>query len=170
MLGTFSFEPLFRSYFCFTIGPLNFSEIANRSSSHLPPLSLSAFLCRRRRAPPPPLRRAAGHLLLAVAFHASRPRSSPLTPPRAGLPPLLPRNPEAFAATTSPSPSPSSAPGPNPSPPGIAMCPRNALPSLVTYKRGRTPCARVHSHHRPPLTLASSSSPWHRRCTTPLPV
>ena len=36
---------------CFTVGPLNFSKIANRSSLCLPPLPL-CFLCRRRRAAP----------------------------------------------------------------------------------------------------------------------
>jgi len=35
------------------VGPLNFSDIANQSRLHLPPLCFSVSLCRRRRAPPP---------------------------------------------------------------------------------------------------------------------
>ena len=65
MLGTFSFEPKFRSYF-FPVGPLNFSEFTNKSSlSHAAPPQ-----------PPGPTPTRAGALL-----------PSPRCPGRAARPP-----------------------------------------------------------------------------------
>ena len=43
MLGTFLFEPYFRSYFSFTVRSLEFSEITKKSSRLPPPVCFSAF-------------------------------------------------------------------------------------------------------------------------------
>src|SRR6185312_13216047 len=90
MLGTFSFEPYFRSYFCFTVGPLNFSEIANRSSLCLPSLSLSACSAAGaewRRLPPREGRRPPP----AAHRHTRHPRD-PLSPFPPALDPSSPRH------------------------------------------------------------------------------
>ena len=54
MLGTISFEPYFKSYRCFTVGSLEFLEIANQSRFfHLLPACLLYSSGRRRCAAPP---------------------------------------------------------------------------------------------------------------------
>ena len=85
MLGTFSFEPYFKSYRCFTVGSLEFLEITLSPS----PTSL---LCSRRRPPtaPPP---ASWRVFPAInspraGTHASRRSSSTALLPRAGAPSL----------------------------------------------------------------------------------
>ena len=118
MLGTFSFEPQFRSYFSFTMGPLNFSDFVNQSRLHFPPLSLSASplpalsgaatAVGGRRAPPAsptaprgtsatlwthsPLRWTSSPL-------ATPPRRAPRPPPRRrrGQPVAVPRTPISCA-------------------------------------------------------------------------
>src|SRR6185312_6841507 len=104
MLGTFSFEPKFRSYFSFTVGSLNFLEFAKRPSSLLPPLSLSVSL-------PPALSGAARHRgrPQATSCFAHRPTRHPsdlLDPLPLALDLSSPRHatPTSFAAATSPSP------------------------------------------------------------------
>ena len=72
MLGTFSFEPYFKSYLYFTVWSLEISEIATQSTFLLPSLLLCSAppACRRaaHRSGPPPQRH-----LLPASFHASRP-------------------------------------------------------------------------------------------------
>ena len=70
MLGTFLFEPQFRRYFSFTVGPLEFSEITKKSSRLPPPACFSAFPVAAARG------RLGGHLLFALATHVSRPTFS----------------------------------------------------------------------------------------------
>jgi len=96
MLGTFSFEPYFKSYLGFTVWSLEFLEIANRSSfSHLQPaclLALTPTLNRvaHRSRPTPghllpakhPTRRApALHRPPSLALEASTPRHATPTSP-----------------------------------------------------------------------------------------
>src|SRR6185437_2591371 len=79
MLGTFSFEPYFKSYCLFTFRSLEISEFAKQSIFfHLrtTPLVPAASAVRR---PPAALGRLPGHLLVAVAStrHARTPRHLP---------------------------------------------------------------------------------------------
>src|SRR6185312_7951884 len=124
-----------------TVGTLNFFEIANRSSYHLPPLSLPiCFLCRRRRAAPPPLRKAGRPPPAAPPPHAAPPQPPGTTPTRAGAPaPLLSR---------------ASAPGkpPHSNPLALSPVPRPKPPE----RRHRPPerrRARAHHHPAPPRPL-----------------
>src|SRR6185312_292693 len=59
MLGTFPYELWFKSYRCFTVGSLEFLEIANLSLFPSPPPCSASrrrrHLQRRRRPPPPPV-------------------------------------------------------------------------------------------------------------------
>ena len=99
MLGTFSFEPLFRRYFCFTVGPLVFLEIINKSNSRLPPPSLPASSAAAQSGA---ARRRGG--LQATSSCSNAPRGTPATlwshsqprwtsPPLAMLPRRAPRPP-----------------------------------------------------------------------------
>ena len=97
MLGTFSFEPYFKSYRWFIVGSLEFLEIAFRSLFPFPCLSLSALSRRRCRAPP--ARRAGSPPANSNFAFASRwhPRVAPnllhRPLPRAGALSTLPRAP-----------------------------------------------------------------------------
>ena len=92
MLGTFSFEPYFKSYLCFTVGSLEISEIAKQSiffhlrPTPLPSLTAGKAALSRRSGPPP---RATSCLLASTrrtdAPH--RPHSSRWRPPRFATPP-----------------------------------------------------------------------------------
>ena len=88
MLGTFSFEPYFKSYRCFTVGSLEFLEITKRPLSPSP----TSLLCSRRRpptAPPPASWRGFPAINSPRAgTHASRRSSSTALLPRAGAPSL----------------------------------------------------------------------------------
>ena len=93
MLGTFSFEPYFKSYLYFTVWSLEILEIANRSFLPPPACLLALFFpvaavqCRRRHG------ETAGHLCFALA--PTR-RSGASPPPLASrwCPLPLPRHPE----------------------------------------------------------------------------
>ena len=88
MLGTFSFEPYFKSYRCFTVGSLEFLEFTKRPLSPSP----TSLLCSRRRpptAPPPASWRGFPAINSPRAgTHASRRSSSTALLPRAGAPSL----------------------------------------------------------------------------------
>ena len=103
MLGTFSFEPYFKSYRWFTIGSLEFLEIASRSL--FPFLQLACLLLL-----PPPLFSAdlavegqPGHLLLRAGTHASLPTFSTARCLALVLSPLCHAPTPSPAAATSPS-------------------------------------------------------------------
>ena len=101
MLGTFSFEPYFKSYPCFTVRSLKFSDITTQSTFLLPSLLLcssAAGVSPRRPplwvAPGPPLAlhwpphvawkvpAATQAAPLAWCMHATPPRTSSRLPPR----------------------------------------------------------------------------------------
>ena len=78
MLGTFSFEPYFKSYCCFIVGSLGISEIANRS--FLPPPAPSSVFPRRRCAEPSPAQWRASPPTFYFALVPTR-RAAPSPPP-----------------------------------------------------------------------------------------
>ena len=80
MLGTFSFEPYFKSYLCFTFRSLEISEIAKQPVFPFPCLP-TCLLTRRH--------------LLPASFHASRLSLPPPSFPRAGASLAVPRRPES---------------------------------------------------------------------------
>jgi len=99
MLGTFSFEPYFKSYCWFTDWSLEFLEIADRSTLLPPHASLSASLFQRRRrvAAPPTAQAGPRPPPARHGIHASRPDSTPPSFPRAGTSSPCHATPEAPA-------------------------------------------------------------------------
>ena len=77
MLGTFSFEPYFKSYPCFTFRSLEISEIAKQPVFPFPCLPTCLLTAAVQSAARPPWRAASPRHLLPASFHASS-----LEPPR----------------------------------------------------------------------------------------
>ena len=94
MLGTFSFEPYFKSYPCFTFRSLEISEIAKQPVFPFPCLPTCLLTTAVQSATRPPWRAASPRHLLPASFHASR-LSLPLPSfPRAGASLAVLRRPE----------------------------------------------------------------------------
>ena len=162
MLGTFSFEPYFKSYCYFTVRSLEILEIAFRSlspSSSLLPLFSAPPLCS---AVAGAVESQPGPLLLRASANASRCSSS--TALCLVLEPPL----QCHAAQSSPpvatSPSPWPGQGRGHRPP-LARARALQIPQLsIPFALSLAPCS--HTTERaaaPPRTLASSS---HRRAHT----
>ena len=155
MLGTFLFEPKFRSYFCFTVGPLNFSDFANQSKLHLLPLCLSASAppglsaAARRRGRP----QATSCLARRLTWH---PRE-PLDPPPLALepPPLATPPQPSSAAATSPSPWPAQRNAPDPQL-ARASAPR-APPQCIPLTPSPLPSPEPPEHRSRPTRAPTSS-------------
>ena len=94
MLGTFSFEPYFKSYPCFTFRSLEISEIAKQPVFPFPCLPTCLLTAAVQSAARPPWRAASPHHLLPASFHASRLSLPPPSFPRAGASLAVPRSPE----------------------------------------------------------------------------
>ena len=94
MLGTFSFEPYFKSYPCFTFRSLEISEIAKQPVFPFPCLPTCLLTAVVQSATHPLWRAASPRHLLPASFHASR-LSLPLPSfPRAGASLAVRRRPE----------------------------------------------------------------------------
>ena len=94
MLGTFSFEPYFKSYPCFTFRSLEISEIAKQPVFPFPCLPTCLLTAAVQSAARPPWRATSPRHLLPASFHASR-LSLPLPSfPRAGASLAVLRRPE----------------------------------------------------------------------------
>ena len=94
MLGTFSFEPYFKSYPCFTFRSLEISEIAKQPVFPFPCLPTCFLSAAVQSTTRPPWRAASPRHLLPASFHASR-LSLPLPSfPRAGASLAVLRRPE----------------------------------------------------------------------------
>ena len=72
MLGTFSYEPYFKSYRCFTVGSLDFLEIALRSFLPPPACLLALFLPAAAVQVAGAVESLPGHVLRRAGAHASR--------------------------------------------------------------------------------------------------
>jgi len=94
MLGTFSFEPYFKSYPCFTFRSLEISEIAKQPVFPFPCLPTCLLTAAVQSAARPPWRAASPCHLLHASFHASRLSLPPPSFPRAGASLAVPRRPE----------------------------------------------------------------------------
>jgi len=160
MLGTFSFEFYFTSYCCFTVGSLEFLEIANQSRLfHLLPACLLCSSGRRRCAAPPaalgrleatscsrcpPTRHArAAAALLPLTLELPRSATHPNRPPAATSPPSW------LARCSTPGPQLAHALAPR--------APQHSIPLFPSpLPRPQTP-----EHHPPsPLPPLSRVSPW----------
>ena len=71
MLGTFSFDPYFKSYRCFTVGSLEFLEIALRSFLPPPACLLALFLPAAAVQVAGAVESLPGHVLRHAGAHAS---------------------------------------------------------------------------------------------------
>ena len=76
MLGTFSFEPYFKSYRCFTVGSLEFLEIAKQPFLPPPACLLALFLPAAAVQVAGAVESLPGHVLRRAGAHASRCSSS----------------------------------------------------------------------------------------------
>ena len=94
MLGTFSFEPYFKSYPCFTFGSLEISEIAKQPVFPFPCLPTCLLTAAVQSAAHPLWRAASPRHLLPASFHASRLSLPSPSFPRAGASLAVPRRPE----------------------------------------------------------------------------
>ena len=94
MLGTFSFEPYFKSYPCFTFRSLEILEITKQPVFPFPCLPSCLLTAAVQSAARPPWRAASPCHLLPASFHASRLSLPPPSFPRAGASLAVPRRPE----------------------------------------------------------------------------
>ena len=94
MLGTFSFEPYFKSYPCFPFSSLEISKIAKQTVFPFPCLPTCLLTAAVQSVARPPWRAASPHHLLPASFHASRLSLPPPSFPRAGASLAVPRRPE----------------------------------------------------------------------------
>ena len=172
MLGTFSFEPYFKSYLCFTVWSLEISEIAFGSFSPSSSL-LACFPCRRRCAVPPPA--VEGQPATSCFALAPTRRAAPLPPPVAslGATPTVPRAP--------PRPKPPARPPPRRRGGELAAEPAaHSSRAHGYYKNPREPFLSSFCHllaHRlqntaaaPPATPASLTPPRSHHCSPPPPA
>ena len=95
MLGTFSFEPYFKSYPCFTFMSLEISEIAKQPVFPFPCLPTCLLTAAVQSATRPPWRAASPRHLLPASFHASRLSLPPPSFPCAGASLAVPHRPES---------------------------------------------------------------------------
>jgi hypothetical protein len=91
MLGTFSFEPYFKSYPCFTFMSLEISEIAKQPVFPFPCLPTCLLTAAVQSAAHPLWRAASPRHLLPASFHASRLSLPSPSFPRAGASLAMPR-------------------------------------------------------------------------------
>ena len=146
MLGTFSFEPYFKSYLCFTFRSLEISEIAKQPVFPFPCLPTCLLTAAVQSTARQPWRAASPCHLLHASFHASRLSLPPPSFPRAGASPAVPRAP------------------PSPEPPrgrhlAVAVArPRQRPPPSPSARTGTTNTPAFHSA----LPFACSLLPRHR--------
>ena len=167
MLGTFSFDPYFKSYPCFTFRSLEISEIAKQSFFfHLRPTPLLALpsACRRaaHRSGPPPRATSCSRWLPRVV--PKLPTALPLA-----LEPLTPRHatPTRFCschlaaavASTAQSLGSPSRVRPNTGRSPASVSPRSLARSLPRLPKPAPPFIRNAGERKPPSTRLTAAPP-----------
>ena len=169
MLGTFSFEPYFKSYPCFTFRSLEISEIAKQPVFPFPCLPTCLLTAAVQSAARPPWRAASPRHLLPASFHASRLSLPPPSFPRAGASLAVPRRPEPprgrhlAVAVARPRQR------PPPSPSARTSTTKTPVPHSVR-PFACSPSDTPEHAAAPPATPASPVSPLTRHCSHPPPA
>ena len=158
MLGTFSFEPYFKSYRYFTVGSLEFLEIAFRSFLPPPACLLALFLPAAAVQVAGAVESLPGHVLRRAGAHASRCSSS--TALGCALEPPL----QCHAAqsrrmvATSPSPWPGQGRGRRPplARARALLKPQSPIPHVLLLSPHSHAPERAAATHRTPASLTPS--------------